>query len=222
MSKNFSSQLEDTLYKRNIMINFLDKNDLRSKKVLSNFGLVIYEINNRFFDTKIDFNDLIQIGLIGLIKAVDSFDISRNNTFSSYACKCIDNEILLELKKVKKALKDISMEEKISLEENEISLKDTIVDEIDIEEYICNKDEDFNINNYTSTLSSKQKQVIELYFGFNGKPKLNQKQIGKIFNYSQSNISRLISASLKKIKKELLKKEKYQEEIKQRTKTRAN
>lgn len=175
------------------------------KIIYSNIKLVLNRVNNRFENLKYEKEELISIGIIGLIKSVKTFDISKNYQFSTYATKCIDNEILMFIRKLNKRKFTESLEK--VLYENEVGekirLKDIITDETDYTLSILDKETYKDIRNTIETLKEKEKIVIKLYFGFDTNKTYNQEEIALMFNYSQSYVSKLIKRALSKLKTEL-------------------
>lgn len=166
-----------------------------------NVRLVIYYVVTKFKKTSYDLQELVSVGMIGLIKSVDTFDVSKNILFASYATKCIRNEILMFLRKEKKYLNIDSLNRTLNLDEKEITLEDILCDESVELEYDYEKKELYQrLRKVVNMLPELDRKVMELYFGFlNNKP-LKQAEIEKQLGFSQSYISRIISRNLKKIK----------------------
>ena len=167
----------------------------RNNLILNNLKLVHYQYNRKFSSLPIEKEDIISIGILGLIKAIDNYDKEKGYTFSTYALKCIDNEILQGVKK-NKSLANINLEDIIY---EDISYADVISDNINIEEeYLYNeivfKDgclislQD-DIRDIISKLNEKDRYIYELYF----KSLLSQKEIAKKTNISQAYVSRKIN-----------------------------
>ena len=204
---NFSENLPETIEKEEINKLLKDGSSLaRDKLVKHNLRLVLKEIYGKFKFVHYDREDLLSIGTIGLIKAIDTFDLEKGYEFSTYAVKCIDNEILLSLRKLKKD-ENLDYLDRVLFsgsDGEDITLKDSIAIDFDLG---SNYEEEelrgilYDIIN--SCLSEKERKVIILCFGFNNGIVLKQKEVAKMFNSSESNISRLISKALKKIRKEL-------------------
>ena len=189
----------------------LKKGDLKARDriIKSNIRLVIL-IAKKYNIEGCDLEDLVSIGTIGLIKAVDTFDIEKQIRFSTYAVRCIDNEILMNIRKnkiKKNGIQTVNIEDALlcDFEGNELKYLDILED----------KNSDFVtkiIDNYLSkellniidSLSEKEKELVMLYFGFDGN-RYKQKEISHILGISQSYISRMISNILKKKSKVKLK-----------------
>jgi len=142
--------------------------------------------------------------LIGLIKSVDTFDINKNYDFSTYAIKCIDNEILQYFRKNNKTLNNISLN-KIIVSNSEfnknIELKDILEDkEHDIVTDYEEKEIQIIIRNLFNELPENQKTIIGLYFSFYNNKKITQRELAKLLNVSQAQINKLIKNILKELK----------------------
>lgn len=170
-----------------------------------NIRLVLYLVSNKFKSIEYDKKDLVSIGNIGLIKAVKTFDKSKKVKFSTYATRCINNEILIFIKKVKKDQKIDSLDKTIThgKEGKELKIKDIISDEINIV-----KDYEKNINykiiqEIIKELPERNREIIMLYFGFYNNKTYTQKEIADIMSVSQPYISKLIPKIVKRIKIQL-------------------
>ena len=166
-----------------------------------NIRLVLHEVNNRFKSVEYDKKDLVSIGNVGLMKAITTFDKSKKVEFSTYAIKCIDNEILVFLRKLKKDQKADSLDKIITCDKegNEVKIEDTISDETDIaenyEKIITYK----IIREVVQELPDRDREIIGLYFGFYNNEIHTQKEIADMMSISQSNISKSITKIVKKI-----------------------
>nr|WP_243155236.1 RNA polymerase sporulation sigma factor SigE [Romboutsia sp. CE17] len=173
-----------------------------------NLRLVVY-ISRKFENTGIDVEDLISIGTIGLIKAVNTFKLNKNIKLATYASRCIENEILMYLRKNNKKKAEVSFDEplNIDLDGNELLLSDVLGTENDeiykiIEEEI---DKDLLIM-ALDRLSDREKQIMELRFGLTNKGnERTQKEVAGMLGISQSYISRLEKKIISRLKKEMKK-----------------
>lgn len=165
----------------------------REELIIHNLKLVFYRVYKTYSTLPIDNEELISIGIIGLIKAVDTFDIDKNNQFTSYAFKCIDNEILYFLRGEKKHKRPISLDEYISL--GNLKVGDFIYDEEDLVSNYEEKETLSEVRKLISSLPEEDKVLYNLYFnkGF------SQKEISSILDMSESNISRRIKKILIKL-----------------------
>ncbi|MDK2563068.1 RNA polymerase sporulation sigma factor SigE [Romboutsia sedimentorum] len=173
-----------------------------------NLRLVVY-ISRKFENTGIDVEDLISIGTIGLIKAVNTFKLNKNIKLATYASRCIENEILMYLRKNNKKKTEVSFDEplNVDLDGNELLLSDVLGTENDeiykiIEEEI---DKDLLVM-ALDRLSDREKQIMELRFGLTtrGREK-TQKEVANMLGISQSYISRLEKKIISRLKKEMKK-----------------
>ncbi|MEF9991652.1 MAG: RNA polymerase sporulation sigma factor SigE [Romboutsia sp.] len=183
-------------------------NGVKTVLIERNLRLVVY-ISRKFENTGIDVEDLISIGTIGLIKAVNTFKLNKNIKLATYASRCIENEILMYLRKNNKKKVEVSFDEplNIDLDGNELLLSDVLGTENDeiykiIEEEI---DRDLLVMALDS-LSDREKQIMELRFGLTSKGReRTQKEVANILGISQSYISRLEKKIISRLKKEMKK-----------------
>lgn len=181
---------------------------VKSILIERNLRLVVY-ISRKFENTGIDVEDLISIGTIGLIKAVNTFKLNKNIKLATYASRCIENEILMYLRKNNKKKIEVSFDEplNIDLDGNELLLSDVLGTENDeiykiIEEEI---DRDLLVM-ALDRLSDREKQIMELRFGLTNKGnERTQKEVATMLGISQSYISRLEKKIISRLKKEMKK-----------------
>ncbi|WP_278682025.1 RNA polymerase sporulation sigma factor SigE [Paraclostridium bifermentans] len=181
---------------------------IKSILIERNLRLVVY-ISRKFENTGIDIEDLISIGTIGLIKAVNTFKLNKNIKLATYASRCIENEILMYLRKNNKKKTEVSFDEplNVDLDGNELLLSDILGTENDeiyklIEEEI---DKDLLIM-ALDRLSDREKQIMELRFGLASKgDERTQKEVATMLGISQSYISRLEKKIISRLKKEMKK-----------------
>ena len=168
-----------------------------------NLRLVVY-LARRFENTGIGMEDLISIGTIGLIKAISTFDIDRSARLSTYAARCIDNELLMMLRSRKKCSREVSLYEPIGTDKegNEISLLDIIESPpVDvIENYSTQQDILHLLSSIKSILSPKEYQVICYRYGIFNEPELTQREIAARLDISRSYVSRIEKNALKKLR----------------------
>lgn len=193
----------------NDLLQRLEKDDsVKTTLIERNLRLVVY-ISRKFENTGIDVEDLISIGTIGLIKAVNTFKLNKNIKLATYASRCIENEILMYLRKNNKKKVEVSFDEplNIDLDGNELLLSDVLGTENDeiykvIEEEI---DKDLLIM-ALDRLSEREKQIMELRFGLTNKGnERTQKEVAGMLGISQSYISRLEKKIISRLKKEMKK-----------------
>lgn len=200
-------KLPKPLSKKDIFKLFEERSIESKEKIIKhNIRLVISQVMTKFGNVEYDKRDLVSIGNIGLIKAVNTFDTSKNIEFATYATKCINNEILMFLRKIKKESIVDSIHKPIVIDPsgNELKIEDIISDNTNLtEEYVTN--ETYNIiKEIIYSLNEKERNIIIMYFGFFDTKRHNQKEIAQILNISQSYISRIIKRTLIKIKTKLI------------------
>ncbi len=184
--------------------------DLEAKSILieRNLRLVVY-IARKFENTGINLEDLISIGSIGLIKAINTFAVDKNIKLATYASRCIENEILMFLRKNSKTKSEVSFDEplKVDFEGNELLLSDILGTDKDIIYKDIEMEVDKQLLNIAmEKLSKREKQIIELRFGINGNDEeLTQKEVADLLGISQSYISRLEKKIIFRLKKEIAK-----------------
>ena len=185
------------------------KTDESVKSVLieRNLRLVVY-IARKFDNTKVSLEDLISIGTIGLIKAVNTFDPDKNIKLATYASKCIENEILMYLRRTNKLRSEISFDEPLNIDwdGNKLLLSDILGTEADIVFKDIGVEVDKNlINEAIEKLSDRERTIVELRFGLNNNEERTQKEVADELGISQSYISRLEKRIIKRLKKEMVK-----------------
>ena len=184
----------------------LPKGDKSARAMLieRNLRLVVY-IARKFENTGINIEDLISIGTIGLIKAVNTFDTDRKIKLATYASRCIENEILMYLRKNNKTKTEISFDEPLNIDwdGNELLLSDVLGTEIDIITKNLDSDVDKQLlKSALSELKDREKQIMELRFGLVGQEGKTQKDVADMLGISQSYISRLEKKIIKRLQKE--------------------
>jgi RNA polymerase sporulation-specific sigma factor len=179
----------------------------KSKLIEHNLRLVVY-IAKKFENTNVDIEDLISVGTIGLIKAVNSFDEAKQIKLATYASRCIENEILMHLRKVVKTRNELSLDEPLNVdwEGNVLLLSDVLGTESDViyKDVENDVEREILIASFNK-LPPRERQIVKLRFGILGSPKKTQKEIADMFGISQSYISRLEKKVMKKLKKEMSK-----------------
>lgn len=179
--------------------------DVRSILIERNLRLVVY-IARKFENTGINIEDLISIGTIGLIKAVNTFDPSKKIKLATYASRCIENEILMYLRRNSKIKAEISFDEPLNVDwdGNELLLSDILGTDNDLI-YHCIEDEVEKqlLKNAMDKLNPREKQIMELRFGLTGGGEKTQKEVADILGISQSYISRLEKRIIKRLRKDI-------------------
>lgn len=181
----------------------------RAELIEHNLRLVVY-IAKKFDNTGVGVEDLISIGTIGLIKAINTFNTDKKIKLATYASRCIENEILMHLRKNTKTRMEVSIDEPLNVDwdGNELLLSDILgTDEDiiyrDIEEEVDHK----MLTAAMETLTDREKMIIELRFGLNASrgEERTQKEVAELLGISQSYISRLEKKIMKRLKREMMK-----------------
>lgn len=170
-----------------------------------NLRLVVY-IARKFENTKVSIEDLISIGTIGLIKAVNTFDPDKKIKLATYASKCIENEILMYLRKTSKIKNEVSFDEPLNTDwdGNELLLSDILGTDGDIIfKYLEEEVDKSLLNQAIDKLSSREKTIVELRFGLTSGLERTQKEVADLLGISQSYISRLEKRIIKRLRKEM-------------------
>ena len=181
--------------------------EARNKLIEHNLRLVVY-IAKRFENTNLDIEDLISVGTIGLIKAINSYDNTKKIKLATYAARCIENEILMYLRKNNKTKNNISLDEPLNVdwEGNMLLLSDILgTDPADVFYDAEKSVETEALAKCANKLPERERQIIKMRFGILGIEKKTQKEIADIMGISQSYISRLEKKVLSKLKKEITK-----------------
>ena len=182
-----------------------------------NLRLVSYRINKRFYNVNCDKDDLFQIGAIGLTKAIKTFDCDKCKTLATYAVRCIDNEILMSIRKIKKDNSVESLQIPIINQkgDNNLTLEELLEDEsIDFVDDYEKKEKIEDLLEILDSLENKEKEIIKLYFGIGVDKNYTQREISVNFGISQSYVSRVMKKGLRKLKEKMLGKEKLSGVIK--------
>lgn len=174
----------------------------RNKLIEHNLRLVVF-LAKKYDNTMYDLEDLVSIGTIGLIKGVKTYKLDKNIKLATYASRCIENEILMFLRKNKKRKTEISFEDSINLdsEGNELHLEDVFGTEDNIveKEYESIVDKECLINEIEN-LSKRDKEILILRYGLNNKKEYTQKEVADMLGISQSYISRIEKKAIKRLK----------------------
>lgn len=193
---------EDDLINR-LIVN--DTNDIRTILIERNLRLVVY-IAKKFENTGIMVEDLISVGTIGLIKAVNTFNPDKKIKLATYASRCIENEILMYLRRMNKVKGEISFYEPLNTDwdGNELLLSDILgSEENNVFEFIEEEVDKRLLVIAMNSLNSREHEIISLRFGLNGYLEKTQKEVADLLGISQSYISRLEKRIIRKLKKEI-------------------
>ena len=173
----------------------------REQLITHNLRLVVY-IAKKFESSGVNIEDLISIGTIGLIKAVNTFSPEKNIKLATYASRCIENEILMHLRKIASQKMEVSLDEPLNTDwdGNELMLSDVLGSDGDeINREMEDEDEKRILLKVIDTLPQREREIIDMRFGLGDKEELTQKQVADKLGISQSYISRLEKRIIKRI-----------------------
>ena len=178
----------------------------RQHLVEHNLRLVVY-ISRRFENTGTGLEDLISIGTIGLIKAIGTFDPDKKIKLATYASRCIENEILMHIRKISNQRTEVSLDEPINMDcdGNELLLSDVLGTEEDMILRPLEDDVDLTVlRSALSQLPGREKEIVVMRYGLEGRKELTQKEVAERMGISQSYISRLEKKIMQRLKKEFI------------------
>lgn len=186
----------------------LEQGDAQAKQLLieRNLRLVVF-IARRFENTGVNLEDLISIGTIGLIKAIGTYRRDKNIKLATYASRCIENEILMHIRKIANQKNEISLDEPINLDYdgNELLLSDIMGTDEDMVMRSLEDDVDLAIlREAVAELPPREKEIVQLRFGLDGYKELTQKEVAQKLGISQSYISRLEKRIMLRLRKEFI------------------
>ncbi len=186
-----------------------EKEEAKAKLIQHNLRLVVY-IARKFDNTGVDNDDLISIGTIGLIKAINSFKTDKNIKLATYASRCIENEILMYLRRVSRLKSEVSFDEPLNtdFEGNELLLSDVLGTSADsVYGDLESNAEKEQLAAALKKLSERERKIMFLRFGLGGGEEMTQKDVAELLGISQSYISRLEKKIILRLKKEIAKME---------------
>ncbi len=184
------------------------KGDMKSRELLIEHNLrLVAHIVKKYYSSYKNQDDLVSIGTVGLIKAIDSFDISNGTKFATYASKCLQNEILMYFRSQKKASCEVSINETIDMDKDGnpltyidvISCEDTIAEDLDLK--MSSKKA---INAINNLLTKRERQIIILRYGLNNRRPVTQREIASALGISRSYVSRIEKSAIDKIREEFI------------------
>jgi RNA polymerase sporulation-specific sigma factor len=177
-------------------------NHAKEKLIEHNLRLVVF-LAKKYENTGVDLEDLVSIGNIGLIKGINTFSSSKNIKLATYASRCIDNEILMYLRKNKKVKSEVSIDQALSYDTdgNELHLEDVIgTDKNQISDLLENKDDKAIMINEILMLKPRDREIMILRYGLLGGDEFTQKEVAEKLGISQSYISRIEKKVIKRLK----------------------
>ena len=186
----------------------LEQGSEEAKQLLieRNLRLVVF-ISRRFENTGVNLEDLISIGTIGLIKAISTYRLDKNIKLATYASRCIENEILMHIRKISSQKAEVSLDEPINMDYdgNELLLSDILGTDEDMILRPMEDDVDLAIlRQAVRELPEREREIVVMRFGLYGHKELTQKEVAEYMGISQSYISRLEKRIMQKLRKELL------------------
>lgn len=189
----------------NELVLHINEDDARKTLTEHNLRLVVY-IAKRFENTGVGIEELISIGTVGLMKAVSTFNIEKNIRLATYASRCIENEILMFLRKKSAKKKELSIDEPLSVDwdGNELLLSDVLGSDPDVVSREMEEDEERHaLLCAVETLSDRERVIIEMRYGLSGEDELTQKEVADALGISQSYISRLEKKIISNLKRQI-------------------
>lgn len=180
---------------------------VRTLLIEHNLRLVVY-IARKFDNTGVDVEDLISIGTVGLIKAVNSFDADKNIKLATYASRCIENEILMHLRRVVRLRAEVSLDEPLNVDAdgNELVMADILGTDPDtVGKELENEAECRLLNEALERLNKRERAIMQMRFGLGGANEKTQKEVADLLGISQSYISRLEKKIIYRLKKDISK-----------------
>jgi RNA polymerase sporulation-specific sigma factor len=187
------------------LLSCAESEEARRTLIEHNLRLVVY-VAKRFENTGATLEELISIGTVGLVKAVYSFDSGKNIKIATYASRCIENEILMFIRKSASYRKEISIDEPLSVDwdGNELLLSDILGSELDSVSRAMEEDEERRmLRDAVANLNPRERVIVEMRFGLSGGPALTQKEVADALGISQSYISRLEKKIMHRLRKKI-------------------
>ena len=188
------------------LLSEMHRDTARERLIEHNLRLVVY-ISKRFENTGVGLEDLISIGTIGLIKAVETYQPAKNIRLATYSSRCIENEILMYLRKNANRRSEVSLDEPLNTDwdGNELLLSDVLGTESDLIEKPIEEDVERDLLfDAVNRLNERERTIVTLRFGLNGRPERTQKEVAELLGISQSYISRLEKRIVGRLKRDVL------------------
>ena len=180
--------------------------DIEARNVLVEHNLrLVAHIAKKYYAAPGEQEDLISIGTIGLIKAVESFDCTKKIRFSTYAARCIENEMRMHLRHIRRSPTALSMQEPIEAarDGSALTVMDVIPDDFALDEHFEQQDEGRRLRRLVDTLTARERQVILLRYGLGGQPPLTQQQAAALLGISRSYVSRIEKRALELLRRQV-------------------
>ena len=181
--------------------------DLEARNILVERNLrLVAHIMKKYYAQTADQEDLISIGTIGLIKGITTFDGSKGARLATYAARCVENEILMHFRSLRKSAQDVSLSDCIETgtEGAALSLMDVVAEDCDLLEQVSTKEQVTALRKAVDTrLTRQEKQIVVLRYGLNGGKPMRQREVAQITGISRSYVSRIEKKALEKLRKAL-------------------
>ena len=181
--------------------------DLEARNILIERNLrLVTHIMKKYYTQTSDQEDLISIGTIGLIKGIETFDDSKGARLATYAARCVENEILMHFRAIRKSAQDVSLSDPIETGADgmPLELMEVIAEEGDLLEQVSSREQRRLLRQMVEThLTEQEKQVIRLRYGLDGESPRRQREVAQVTNLSRSYISRIEKRALEKLRAEL-------------------
>ncbi|MCR5207298.1 MAG: RNA polymerase sporulation sigma factor SigK [Eubacterium sp.] len=188
-------------------LELMAQGDKNARGVLIERNLrLVGHIVKKYYSRTNDTDDLVSIGTVGLIKAIDSFDYTKGTRLSTYASRCIENEILMNFRSLKKSCNDIFLGDTIEIDKdgNPLTIEDTVADDTDLAEELETKTRWSEVRRYIDNMNDeREREIIILRYGLNNKKPLTQREVAERLNISRSYVSRIEKKILNDIRRSL-------------------
>ncbi len=184
---------------------FKEQGDPQAREELIRHNLrLVAHIAKKYYSSPADQEDLISIGTIGLIKAVNSFDHTKGARFATYGARCIENEILMHFRAEKKTSGTLSLQEPVDTADGtSLTIIDTLTDDYHMDEELELREEQAALHRLVNKLQGRERQVILLRYGLAGQPPMTQSQVASLLGISRSYVSRLEKKSVELLRKDI-------------------
>ena len=184
---------------------FTEQGDPQAREELIRHNLrLVAHIAKKYYSSPADQEDLISIGTIGLIKAVNSFDHTKGARFATYGARCIENEILMHFRAEKKTSGTLSLQEPVDTADGtSLTIIDTLTDDYHMDEELELREEQAALHRLVNKLQGRERQVILLRYGLAGQPPMTQSQVASLLGISRSYVSRLEKKSVELLRKDI-------------------
>lgn len=184
------------------MLERMKNGDKNARNVLVEHNLrLVAHIVKKYYSMAADQDDLVSIGTVGLIKAIDTFDCDKNIKLSSYASRCIENEVLMHFRNQRKTSLDVSIDETIDTDKdgNSLTLMDVMAVEDNIFDNLVLKIDSEKVRGFIKELPPREQKILILRYGLSGEEPLTQREVAQMLNISRSYVSRIEKKAIKQL-----------------------